>query len=184
MKLLQLIAVAALVTTGCAPSLKVSSDYDKTADFSGYHTFSIYPQTKTDAVSQLNQGRIVNAVKAEMTKKGFQESTSNPSVFVNITAILKNRQSVSATTDYYGYGGYYRPYMWGGTGVTGYTSYNVQNYKDGSLIVDVIDANTKKLVWQGVGNSEIDKPVKDPDTAIPAAIDKIMASFPPGTVKK
>ncbi|RFM27301.1 DUF4136 domain-containing protein [Deminuibacter soli] len=185
-RLLSIAFAALLVSVGCSPSLKVSSDYDKSADFSKYKTFSLYPQNdKTGAVSELNQNRINSAIKAEMTRKGYQEDASGPDVLVNVTAILKDRKSVSATTDYYGYGGYYRPYAWGGgMGVTGYTSYNVQNYKDGSLIIDVVDANSKKLLWQGVGNSEIDKPIKDPDTAIPAAITKIMAQFPPPNGKK
>ena len=64
------------------------------------------------------------------------------------------------------------------------TSYSVDNYKDGSLIIDVVDAKTNKLIWQGTGNKEIDKPAKDPDTAIPKAISSIMSSFPPGKTKK
>jgi hypothetical protein len=69
-------------------------------------------------------------------------------------------------------------------GATSNTTYDVQHYKDGSLIIDVVDANSKKLLWQGIGNSEIDKPLKDPETTIPAAIGKIMASFPPSAAKK
>jgi hypothetical protein len=94
---------------------------------------------------------------------------------------LKDKQSVSSNTNYYGYGGYYRPYGWGGgMGATGYTTYNVQEYKDGSVIIEVVDAKTKNLLWEGIGNKEIDKPIKDPDTKIPLAIQKIMESFPPG----
>ena len=40
----------------------------------------------------------------------------------------------------------YRPYYWGGgMGGSSTTNYNVQHYKDGSLIIDVIDANSKSL---------------------------------------
>src|SRR5215467_7393070 len=169
----------------CGPSLKVSNDYDKSVNFDQYKTFSLYNSDSIhDAISQLNQRRILDAVKSEMTKKGFQENTSNPDVLVNVTAILQNRVAVSSTTDYYGYGGMYRPYYWGGGMSAASTNYNVQHYKDGSLIIDVIDASTKKLVWQGTGNKEIDKPAKDPDTAIPKAVASIMESFPPGASKK
>jgi len=174
-----------IICISCGPSLKVSSDYDKSANFSQYKTFSLYKSDSLhESISQLNQDRIFNAVKSEMSKKGFQESSSNPDLLVNVVAILKDRVAVSSTTDYYGYGGVYRPYYWGtGMGVSGTTNYNVQHYKDGSLIIDVVDANTKKLLWQGTGNKEIDKPAKDPDTAIPQAVSSIMASFPPGAKK-
>jgi hypothetical protein len=47
-------------------------------------------------------------------------------------------------------------------------------------MIDVVDAAKKQLVWQGVGNKEIDKPNKNPDEKINEAVAKIMASFPPG----
>jgi Domain of unknown function (DUF4136) len=174
--------IAGYLISSCGPSLKVTNDYDKSANFDQYKTFALYNSDSIhDAISPLNQQRIV---KSEMGKKGFQENTSSPDVWVNITAILQNRVAVSSTTDYYGYGGMYRPYYWGGGMSSATTNYNVQHYKDGSLIIDVIDANSKKLVWQGTGNKEIDGPVKDPDTTIPKAVASIMESFPPGKSKK
>lgn len=174
-------AAFAITMVACGPSLKVTSDYDKAANFTQYKTFAIDTFRMTQRISQLNANRIINAVKAEMTNKGFTENTASPDLRVNIATILKDQQSVTANTDYYGYGGVYRPWVWGGgMGVNGYTTYNVQNYKDGSLIIDIGDANTKNLIWEGIGNQEIDKPLKDPDTQIPAAVASIMKSFPPG----
>lgn len=178
-----LLIVVSLIS--CGPSLKVTHDYDKSVNFDQYKTFALYNSDSIhDAISQLNQQRILNAIKSEMVKKGLQEATGSPDVLVNVTAILQNRVAVSSTTDYYGYGGMYRPYYWGGGMGSATTNYNVQHYKDGSLIIDVIDANSKKLVWQGIGNKEIDGPAKDPDTAIPKAVASIMESFPPGKAKK
>jgi hypothetical protein len=174
-----------LVFASCGPSLKVSSDYDKTANFGQYKTFSMYKEAKMDAISELNARRITDAIRAEMVKKGFQETDANPDLLVNPVAILKDRTSVTSNTDFYGYGGAYRPYYWGaGAGFSSNTSYNVQHYKDGSLIIDVIEASSKKLLWQGVGNRELDGPVKDADVRIPKGITAIMASFPPGAGKK
>jgi len=170
---------------GCSSPLKVTNDYDKSIDFSAYKTFGFYQlQDKSGAVSQLNQNRIIDAVKKQMTAKGFTENDANPDVLVNVVAIFKDKQQVTANTNYYGYGGYYRPYAWGGGMASGTTTYSTYDYKDGTLMVDVIDAAKKQLIWQGVGNKEIDKPSKNPDQAINDAVTKIMASFPPGAAKK
>ena|SRR2546428_11448624 len=173
------------IVSACSTPMKVSTDYDKTVDFSKYKTFALYSGLDTShAISQLNKNRITAAIKSEMIKKGFTESSSNPDVVVNANAILQNMKSVTANTNYMGVGGAYRPYGWGAGGGMSTTTYNVNNYKDGSLIIDVIDVQKKQLIWQGIGNKEIDGPIKDPDKAIPAGIAKIMASFPPGAATK
>ena len=116
-----------------------------------------------------------------MVKKGFVETSSNPDLLVNVTAILKEKTALQADT--YNTGGFYRPYGWGG-GYGGTTTVTSYNYKDGSLIIDVLDASKNLLIWQGIGNKEIDKPSSNPDQAITSAVTKIMAGYPPGAGKK
>lgn len=169
---------AVIFLASCSSSVKVSSDFDRMAEFSKYKSFAFFQLTdKGPGLSELNRDRIVNAIKAELIKKGFTENTSNPDVFVNATTLLKTEKQITANT--YGYGGYYRPYYWG-AGYGGSTTYNVNEYKNGSLVIDIVEASTKKLVWQGTGNKEIDLPMKDAETMIPAAVAKILAKYPPG----
>jgi hypothetical protein len=52
------------------------------------------------------------------------------------------------------------------------------------LIIEVVDAKTKNLLWEGIGNKEIDKPAKDLDAAVKDAVAKILAGYPPGAAKK
>ena len=168
-----------MLILSCSSTLNVSTDFDRRVDFSKYKSFTFYQLTdKGPGLSQLNQNRIVNAIKGELIKAGFIENSANPDLLINATAIVKERKEISATTNYYGYGGYYRPYYWGPS-YMGPTTYNVNEYKDGSLIIDVVDASTRKLLWQGTGNKEIDVPLKNPDKEIPAAVTKIMSGFPP-----
>ncbi|HNP24328.1 MAG TPA: DUF4136 domain-containing protein [Panacibacter sp.] len=178
-----ILAIACSSIISCGSVVKVSSDYDRTADFSKYKTFGFYQLSdKSESVSELNKTRIINAIKAELTKKGLTENDQNPDVLVNATTILENKKSVSSNTNYYGYGGYYRPYAWG-PGFSGTTTYNVYDYKDGSLIIDIVAASNKQLLWQGTGNKEIDKPSKDPDHDIAEAVAKILSNFPPAAKK-
>src|SRR6476620_12526311 len=141
------VLVLGLTFSACEPSLKVTSDYDKSANFQGFKTFKMNISDESHpSISPLNKERVYNAVKQEMLKRNYMES-DNPDVIVHTASIFKDKQSVTSTTNSYGYGGYYRPYGWGGAmGVSSYTTYDVQNYKDGSLIIDIVDAKTQKLV--------------------------------------
>src|ERR1700761_8470158 len=99
-----------ILLSACGPSLKVASDYDHATDFSAYKTFSIYHLETTHSVSQLNANRFINAIRTEMVKKGFTETQDNPDLMVNAITQLKDQQTVTANSNYYGYGGAYRPY--------------------------------------------------------------------------
>ena len=165
------------LAVSCGTSLKVTSDYDKNANFKQYKTFTIDTVRINERVSRSNINRITDAIKADLLRKGFIENISNPDLKISAAAILKNKQSVTANTDY---SSTYRPQGWDeGAGVKRYTTYNLQNYKDGSLLIDIADAKTNKLVWEGIGDKQIDKPLKDPDKEIPAMVNSIMAGFPP-----
>jgi hypothetical protein len=171
--------LSSLLFTSCGPTLTVTNDYDHTANFSQYKTFRIVKlEQQYQALSQLNQNRIIAAVQAQMVAKGFTPA-DNADLLVNITSILKSQKELVANS--YGYGGGYRPYAWGGGNMS--TTVNVQNYTAGSLIIEVAASATNKLLWEGIGNQDIDAPSNNPDKTVPVIVQKIMASFPPGVAK-
>lgn len=171
----------------CSPTVKVTTDYDHSANFSEYKTFAVYDlKAQQGQVNQLNVDRVAKAIRNEMLAKGFTES-SNPDLKVNAVSILKNKTQVTADSNFYGYGGMYRPYgYWGGGAMMGggTTTFNSYDYVDGSLVIDIVSTKTDKLVWQGIGNAEIDSKPDNPEQFINDAIKKILTGFPPGAVKK
>ena len=171
----------------CSPTVKVTTDYDHSANFSEYKTFAVYDlKAQQGQVNQLNVDRVAKAIRNEMLAKGFTES-SNPDLKVNAVSILKNKTQVTADSNFYGYGGMYRPYgYWGGGAMMGggSTTFNTYDYVDGSLVIDIVSTKTGKLVWQGIGNAEIDSKPDNPEQFINDAIKKILTGFPPGAVKK
>ena len=180
-----MIVSAFLFVFSCAPSLKVTNDFDRSVDFSQFKTFRMSSlEQQHQSVSQLNQQRIISAIKNEMTKKGFTES-AEADLEINAIVILQNRQSVTAsTTNFYGPGGFYRPYSWGTGMSTSATTFNVQHYQNGSLIIDILNAKSRNVVWTGTGNRDINRPLNDPDREINSAVQSIMASFPPGNASR
>lgn len=66
-------------------------------------------------------------------------------------------------------------YGWGFGGSYTWTS----NYNTGSLVIDLVDAKTQKLVWQGIGDGiSVDSP-KAKQKQIPEIVTDIMAKYPP-----
>jgi hypothetical protein len=179
------IALPVVLAVSCKPTLKVSSDYDRSANFSSYKTFSLYYLFTSRTISELNEERIWNAIRSEMITKGYVEDNGNPDIVVNALSTLQNKKYVTAHSDAYGYGGYYRPYAYRGGPVmlSSATTFAASNYKEGTLIIDVIDAKTEKLVWQGTGNAEFEKKPKNPDEVISKAVSKILADLPQGISK-
>lgn len=161
---------AATLIVSCSPTVKVTSDYDRNADFSAYKTFSVYNLTTAPNVNLLNAERIWNSIRKEMIRKGYKENDHNADLLVNAFSVLKDKKYVAATGN-----GLYRPY-WG----TASTTFHAYDYKDGTLIIDVLDAKTNRLVWQGTGSAELNKRPKNPDEAIGNAVARIIADFPTG----
>lgn len=162
----------------CSPGLKVNSDYDRTADFTAYKTFSFLAQQTTGQVNELNQARIEKSIKAALISKGYVETANHPDLLVNAFTVLKDKRGVTATTSYYGFGGVYRPYGFWATPVAGSTSISTYDYKDGSLLIDIVDAKTKKMVWTGSGSAEVYKRPKNPEQVITEVVGKILNSVP------
>lgn len=169
--------LATALATACQ-TVRVVTDYDPQANFGSYKTFSMYDLKTKGSISELNSERITRFIKSEMLKKGYAEDNNNPDLLVNAVTVLKNKTAIQATSTTYGYGGFYRPYGYWAAPRSGYATVHTYDYKDGSLIVDVVDAKTKKMIWHGVAQSEMDKAPKNPEQSLKSAVERLLKTFP------
>ncbi|MEP1097027.1 MAG: DUF4136 domain-containing protein [Cyclobacteriaceae bacterium] len=182
-----LLGLLVLTVSACS-SVKVLSDYDSKAEFKNYKTFEIAPPQEDlpsdPVINQLNGQRVTAAIINQMESRGY-ELTSNADLVVNIFVKVENRTEQTTTYDgpyfpyrmnywYYGYWGYYN--YWGPG--WGYSTVRVRDYKEGTLVVDLVDAKTKKLVWHGVAIGDPDNFRKKAEERINNAIEKLFAEFP------
>lgn len=201
LRFFSLLLFSALVLGSCKSSLTVSTDYDRSVDFSKYKTFGIYKlEAEAQTINELNRNRIYSAIKTALTERGLTESET-PDLWVNSLAFVESRESHSSTTMTtgmgmgmggmgmgMGMGGFHRPYMWGGpmmmTGSSvARTQHNVDVYHKGSLLIDLVDAKTNNLVWHAAGNRNIDKNFgRNADEKISKYVSQMFASFPPATI--
>jgi len=167
--------IAAILLAGCS-TISVTQDYDPVYDFSKLKTFGFLPIPKEAGIDQLNANRFGDAIRNELTAKGF--TTSEKADFS--LALLFGKQTKTNISTYgYGYGPYWGRY--GGTG-----NIDVSQYDEGTLIIDVIDMNKKELVWRGTGKGVTDPnaTVEERTANINNAVAQILAQFPPTQVQK
>ncbi len=174
------ILVVALLPA-CSPSLKVTSDYDRQADFTKYKTYAFSPESMELPVNELNKRRILTEIETQMAAKGFTKAETGD-LLVDVRVSAQERKEATAYTSGNGYG-MYGGYRYGGGFQT--TSVNVQTYVDGTLIISFVDAAKKELVWQGTGVKTLDQDAsaEQREKNITEAIKGILAKYPP-VIKK
>ena len=156
------LALAAL-TAGVAYAQHVTTDSDPAAPFATYKTYAWTPGTAS-AVS-LTEQRIHDSVNAQLQGKGMTQVNSNPNVFVATHVTTHTVPQVIAD----GFG----PWGFGGGMAT------VQTYTEGSLIVDLYDATTKKMVWRGVATATVSSKPEKNAQKIDKSLMKLFARYPP-----
>lgn len=137
---------------GCS-TIDVKIDFDPAADFTRFHTFAFGGLTDITQTGLLDNSlvrkRIESAVARELTKKGLREVTTedHPDLLVNYWIGTKDKQQVSGTSGpgVGGYrGGYYGGYGWGAS----YSTVTTYEYKEGTLVVDLVEPAKKELQWR------------------------------------
>ncbi|MBG8553052.1 DUF4136 domain-containing protein [Hymenobacter guriensis] len=175
-----LAAVALLLgSAGCATTSRVgvTSDFDHAVNFRTYKTWAWYPQQPTDAEGGPAQGynsfldqRIRKAVEMEMNKKGLTLTDKNPDVYVAYSAKVEDKQRVDpAFNSPYAY-------RWYGYGY-GMPS-RVNEYKAGTVIIDVVDAQRKQLAWRGHGQAQVqDQSISEQE--VYRIVGSVLGNYPP-----
>ena len=169
--ILTLLAIVAL--TGCS-TINVKSTYDETVDFRAYATYSYMDQPADlqglAAGNDILAGRIERAVDGQLAANGYRKiENGTPDFYVVFHAGAQQRVS-GATIDNYGYG--YGYGLWGRSG-----DVRVQRYTEGALVVDIVDAKKKELVWRGSAQGAVN-PNKGPEQ-LNEAVAKLFEEFPP-----
>lgn len=172
--------LAACLLAACS-TVTVTTDYDRSAPFASYKTYSLAPAAKGQALSPTSEAALREALRSELGARGIREVTSGkPDLAVARHVFLQDKVSVQQYTNWgYGYGGGW-PYgygyygMWAGAPVT-YT--DVQQYTQGTMILDFVDTRTKKLVFRGKGDAVVSGPESNAEK-IRAAVKKMVAELP------
>ncbi len=177
-----LILLLVALMAGCA-TVSVYNDFDPRTDFSILKTYGWWPESsekmgdeRIDNNPTLH-ARIHAAIDTKLTLKGFQKmATGAPDFSVRYYVIAEDKKDIlrlqpsihdsldSKWSDYFGDGGV-----------------ATFHYTEGTLIVNIADPQTQKLIWRGIARVVVDpnaSPEKKTST-VNNVVAKILAAFPP-----
>ena len=164
-----------LLCASVSSAQQVKTDYDRSANFGQYKTYS---WEKVQTQNQLWAPRIQEAVNVTLTAKGLTPVESGGDIAIVAIETTQNQQTLN--TFYDGFGGGWR---WRGLGGFGDATTTTENYKVGTLVVDLFDSHTKTLIWRGSSSDTLsdksDKNIKNLDRGV----QKMFDHFPPAEKK-
>jgi hypothetical protein len=151
----------------CSP-ITVRTDYDREVDFSAYRTFRWmpYPKNAENTVprnSPLDK-RIRRAVERELESKGYVIQDQGPADAV-LAYHVGVRRKVDVSHVHYGYWGWRR------------ATY-VNQYKEGTIVLDIVDLNKKELLWRGSAVGVVGS-LEESEERIRKSVAKILERYPP-----
>jgi Domain of unknown function (DUF4136) len=163
----------ALLFATASLAQQVKTDFDRRTDFSQYKTYS-WENVHTQ--NPLWVDRIKAAVNSALAAKGWTQVDSGGNVSIMAMEMNQTHQTLNTYYDSFGGGWGWRGWLGGGFGDSTTTE---STYKVGTLVVDLYDSNTKKLIWRGSASDTLsgksDKNIKNLDKGV----EKMFDHFPP-----
>jgi hypothetical protein len=175
------------VTLSACNAFKVKTDYDPTADFSSFKTFAFAGPADINKGgiydNSLTRKRIESAVVRELTGKGLRQvGLDEPQdLLVHYWVGIQDKQRLESTGPTVGVSRYPGGYGWGAGYGGGVTTYE---YKEGTLILDLIEPAKKQLVWRATMVGTLEDSAQDNIERGNKAIAEAFESYPPGVKSK
>ena len=164
----------ALLAMGCS-GISYNYDFDPQLDFNSFQTYGwVQPQEGQSGgrgVGDLVEKRITAAVEQQLDSKGYRKTSGKPDFLVNFYVTTQEKIDVNTYHSGWGYYGWYG----GGTTTT------VNQWTEGTLVIDLIDLAEEDLAWRGWATAAIE-PNRSPEERtrmINEVVAGIFSKFPP-----
>lgn len=174
-----LLSLTLLVLTSCQTSYRLlKPDQEKGFRLADYPTFGFYDiDTQGEVSSPVFERNIAvtkEAVSSNMSGKGLNEA-QEPALKVNLALLVKEeiqtRETNFLTDGYPRYMGQ-RRYSWKSEEVP------VGKYKEGTLLIELVDASNDKLVWRGGAKGILPEKERDISDKIRDAVGEVFSKIP------
>jgi len=164
---LALLALAA----GCATKTDVRSDHEPGADLNAYRSFAFYEPAQPGYLSLLER-HLRRATREQLERQHLVYDERSPELLVNYALRVMDRQELQSSHR----GARYRGF--------GADSVETVEFRQGTLLIDLVDARRQALVWRVVAESRLDaKAVQNPAGTVDAVVGEMFTRFPGAGVK-
>jgi hypothetical protein len=173
MRIATWIGTAGLALLGSAAAAQdIAYDYDRSVDFAAFHTYAWVRGTVLN--DELNHRRIVAAVDSQLKLKGLRLVAAADSADVLVAYHASFNRDLEIRGFSSGWGGY----RFGGNRSG---SARVDHILVGTLIVDLVEARGRTIVWRGSATKEIDVDASPErrERNIHRAVERIFKNYPP-----
>jgi hypothetical protein len=181
-QLLQWTGSIAVVGLWSCAAVQVGSDYDPSAAFAAYHTFTVMQREHRGTDNPLVAQRAEDAIKEDLQSRGYRyvSDSAGADFAVDFTIGSKERTDITSYPypDVY-MGGWWRPGAWWGAPYWG-DSVDVTHYREGTLSIDIFDNHSHRPVWHGWAKKELTRSdVEHSEAPVRQAVAEVLARFPP-----
>jgi hypothetical protein len=159
--------------------MHIETQHADDVDFSKYKTWNWLPEGDTKETDvrlsdPLVVARIRRAIETELMTQGFRRDAASPDFIVKYHAALEDHMSESAVDNAYESAQYERYDQ-------NWTYQYATAWQQGTLLIDILDAQSNELVWRGSAQAEIDTsaPDDEKDKRVDEAVHKMLKEFPP-----
>lgn len=175
MKIHDILLLCSAVLVFSCSSVDVTTDYDKDVNFTRYKSFAWMKMNSsrgdsgepTLMNSALTRKRISAAIEKELVGKGLIMQANQPDIYITFHSAVKDKVDVER----YGY-------RYGRWGQVWDVRTDVYRYKEGAIVVDLIDATSRDLVWRGIAKDIIDSD-DTPDEIVSKSVRALFKEYPP-----
>jgi hypothetical protein len=172
---LALLSALIVFTAASSQAQKIKVEYDKSLDFSKFKTYALDP--KDNASRPMLRLAIQAAVQDDLAKRGLTKVDNDPDLYVQMYGSIDSDATFSYMDPIYGTG--IPPINYGIT--MWYTipgSITSVVVHKGEMVLDILDARQKKLIWRGVATQKLsDKRDKLLDQ-VNTTVEKLFLQYP------
>jgi hypothetical protein len=175
MKKLVLPSLLILLLTQCSPEIQVHTDYDPDYDLWTFKTFDWGQKVNIEEgknplhYNELNDKRIKSAVHEQLTSRGYLLASAHPNLLLHYHIIVDDKSALATEPYGYNYSSYWMR-----------TEANIYSYREGTLILDLMDSKKNNLICRGWAVSPLDSSYtpEEIDKLTKTVVAKIFRKFP------
>jgi len=157
--------------------LLVSYNKAPKVDFNKYKTYQVYGLNVT-TIPEFEPKKesinfLISEIGKQMAARGYQKVKEKPDLILNIGVVISAEQKTRQTDirDAPIYIGQ-RNYHWESEEIV------VQNYNAGTVILDIVESENNKLIWQAVSKGMISGSIDTNLSRITKAVKKMYNKYP------